>query len=147
MRKIFKPFLMAATVAGLFFVSSCTKTCDEGYEGTDCKTLIREKFVGQFKGPETCTVGTDNYTVTITGSSANVLNIVIANAYNQGFTVTASVSGSSFTVAEQTVGSAGSKLQGSGSISGDGKNLTFTYTVTPVAPGVANTCTFVGEKQ
>ncbi len=145
MKGIFKPFLMAATVAGLFFVSSCTKTCDEGYEGTDCKTLIREKFIGQFKGDETCTVGTDNYTVTATAGSADLLTIVIGNAYNQGFTVTATVSGSSFTVASQSVGSAGSNLAGTGSISGDGKTLSFSYTVTPVT-GTANTCNYVGTR-
>ncbi|HRN94579.1 MAG: hypothetical protein M9931_05525 [Chitinophagales bacterium] len=145
MKKLFRPFLMVATVATLFVVSSCTKTCDEGYEGTDCKTLIREKFIGQFKGPETCTIGNDNYTVTVTGASSDLLSIVINNAYNQNFTVTGKVDGSSLTVAEQSVGSVGSKLSGSGSISGDGKTLTFTYTVTP-ATGTANTCTYVGTR-
>jgi hypothetical protein len=145
MKNFFKPFLMAATVASLFFVSSCTKTCDEGYEGSDCKTMTRTKFIGQFKGPETCTVGSDNYTVTVSAGSADALTIVFGNVYNQGFTVTAKVSGSSFTVAEQTVGSSGSKASGSGSISGDGTQLTFTYSVTPTA-GVANACTYVGTR-
>lgn len=145
MKKMFRPFLMVATVAALFTVNSCTKTCDEGYEGDDCKTEVREKFVGQFKGDETCTVGTDNYTITVAKGSTDVLTLVINNAYNQGFTVSGKVSGSTLTIEEQTVGSAGSKLKGTGTLSGDGKTFTFAYTVTPTV-GAANSCTFVGNR-
>lgn len=140
MSKLFKTFMTVAVFAGLTVVSSCTKTCDEGFEGEKCDTEIRAKFVGQFQGSETCTVGTDNYTVTITTSATDVLKVTFNNVYNAAYTATATVDGSAFTVANQTVAT-GVTVQGSGTISGD--NLTFTYTIDGAAN---NTCTFTGTK-
>lgn len=144
MKKVFKPFMMMATVAGILAVSSCTKTCDEGYEGSDCKTEVRAKFLGNYHGTEQCTVGNDEYNVVIAASSTDVVKVTISNVYNQGFTATASVSGSSLTIESQTVVS-GVVVSGTGSVSGDGKNLTLTYSI---GDGITNnSCTFTGVKQ
>lgn len=144
MKKVFKPFMMMATVAGILAVSSCTKTCDEGYEGSDCKTEVRAKFLGNYHGTEQCTAGNDEYNVVIAASSTDVVKVTISNVYNQGFTATASVSGSSLTIESQTVVS-GVVVSGTGSVSGDGKNLTLTYSI---GDGTTNnSCTFTGEKQ
>lgn len=140
MSKLFKTFMAVAAFASLTVVSSCTKTCDEGFEGDKCDTEIRAKFIGQFQGSETCTVGTDNYTVTITSATSDVLKVTFNNVYNAGYTATATVDGSAFTVASQTVAS-GVTVAGSGTISGD--VLTFTYTIDGAAN---NTCTFTGTK-
>jgi ferritin-like protein len=45
MKKIFKSFLIVAVMASVASISSCTKTCDPGYEGTDCKTETRAKVL------------------------------------------------------------------------------------------------------
>ncbi len=142
MKKIFKTFVAITTIAAVSFISSCTKTCDPGYEGSDCKTETRAKFVGQYQGPETCTVGTDNYTLTVAKSSTDVLKITFTNVYNQAYTAIATVDGSSFTVESQTVAS-GVTVSGTGTLSGT--TLTFTYTIT-TAGAASNTCTFSGVK-
>ncbi|MDB5284195.1 MAG: hypothetical protein JWO06_3270 [Bacteroidota bacterium] len=147
MRKITRLSLMIATSAVLLTIASCSKTCDAGYEGSDCKTQIREKFIGQFKGPETCTAGTDNYTVTISNSSSSdLLAIILSNVYNQSFTATGTVSGTTLTTtANQTLGVGVTLVSGTGSISGSPSVLTFTYAIKDSA-GTTNTCTFTGTK-
>ncbi len=147
MKKIVSFFAAAALVATMMTTSSCTKTCDAGYEGSDCKTETRAKFLGSYTGAEQCTVGTDNYTVTITSSSTDVVKVVYSNLYNQNFTVTGTVSGTTLTIASQTVGAAGTTVSGTGTLttSGNTTTLALTYTLTPTT-GAANTCTYTGVK-
>jgi hypothetical protein len=142
MKKVFKSFLAIAIIGAVTTVTSCTKTCDPGYEGDDCKTEIRAKFIGQYAGPETCTVGTDNYTITVGRSSTDALKITFANVYNQAYTAVATVDGSSFTVETQNVAT-DVTVAGTGTLSGN--TLTFTYTIVTVG-AASNTCTFVGTK-
>lgn len=141
MSKLFKTFMAVAAFASLTIVSSCTKTCDEGFEGDKCDTEIREKFIGQFQGQETCTAGTDSYTLTVSKSSSDVLKVTVNNVYNQGFTATATVDGSTFTITNQNVGGTVT-VQGTGTLTGN--NLSFQYTIAD--GGTSNTCTFTGSK-
>ena len=67
-------------------------TCPSGYEGTLCETLSRDKFIGVFSGTETCTVGTDAYSITVTANSDKV-KFNIQNLYNQSFTAIATRAG------------------------------------------------------
>lgn len=117
---------------------SCS--CAVGYEGTDCATLSRAKFIGVFIGTETCTIGSDAYSITCSASASD-LTFNIQNLYNQSLTAVASANGNAFTIPSQTVG-AGITASGSGSITGD--NITVTYTINDGA--VTNTCTFTGTK-
>jgi hypothetical protein len=142
MKKITTTFMTAAVFAALVFTSSCTKECDPGYEGDDCKTETRAKFIGQYTGPETCTVGTDNYTITVGRSSTDALKITFTNVYNQAYTAVGTVDGSSFTVGTQDVAT-GVTVSGTGTLSGN--TLTFTYTIVTTG-SVSNTCTFTGTK-
>lgn len=140
MKKLFKTFVAVALIGGLATFSSCTKTCDSGYEGDKCNTEIRAKFVGQWQGNESCTVGSDTYTLTIANAS-DILKITLNNVYGQAFVATATVEGTTFTVANQNVGGT-VNVQGNGSLSGS--VLTFTYTIND---GVSsNSCTFTGNK-
>lgn len=114
--------------------------CPVGYEGTSCETLSRTKFLGTYTGSETCTVGTDTYSIQITANSDDA-KFNILNLYNQSFTAIADADGNSFTILSQTVG-AGVTASGSGSITGN--NITITYTIND---GVtSNTCTYTGTK-
>lgn len=137
MRNFFKPFVMASTVAALFFVSSCTKTCDPGYEGSDCKTEVRAKFLANNK------VTTDNcagsgYNMSITADS-DVEFIVFSNLGN--FTtpavVKAKVSESSFSFTN-FIDATGRKFTGSGTLAGNTINLTYTVVYTD---NTSETCT------
>ncbi len=133
--------MLALVAVSLFTASSCTKTCDEGYEGDDCKTAIREKFLGSFKGNEICGTGNDNYTIAIAASGTDILKINLGNVYNQNLTVTATVEGTSFSVASQQP-AVGVTVSGTGSVSGN--NITFTYNINDGTN--SNNCTFTGTK-
>lgn len=141
MKKLFKTFMAVALISSLGILSSCDKTCDEGYEGDKCDTEIREKFIGAFQGNEICTTGNDNYTLTIAKSGTDVLKVTLSNVYGSAFVATASVDGSSFTVASQTV-AIGVTVSGSGTVSGN--NLTFSYNINDGTN--SNNCSFTGTK-
>lgn len=117
---------------------SCT--CPSGYEGANCQTLSRDKFIGVYVGTEVCTVGTDAYSITCS-TNTDELKFNIQNLYNQSLTAIASASGNAFTIPNQTVG-AGVTASGSGTITGN--TITITYTVNDGV--VSNTCTFTGTK-
>ena len=117
-----------------------TCSCPSGYEGASCETLSRTKFIGVYSGSETCTVGTDTYSITVTSNSDNV-KFNVQNVYNQGFTAIGTANGNAFTIPSQTIGT-GTTASGSGVISGN--TITITYTITSVA--ATNTCTFIGTK-
>jgi hypothetical protein len=120
--------------------SNGTCACPSGYEGTLCETLSRTKFIGVYSGTETCTVGSDTYSITITANS-DPLKFNIQNLYNQSFTAIAAAGGNSFTIPNQTVGS-GVTAVGSGSITGN--TITVTYTINDGT--ASNTCTYSGTK-
>lgn len=137
MKKLFKPFMVAAAFAGLMTVSSCTKTCDEGFEGDDCKTEIRAKYVGAFTGTEECTTGNSIITITYDDQSSDVTKVSIQNLYGAGFVSEGTLqSDGSINIATQTFGT--------GSISGtvniSGGKISATYVVT--ASGVSDNCTW-----
>jgi len=116
---------------------SCT--CPTGYEGANCEILSREKFVGTYVGTEICDQGTDNYSVTISSNSNNIM-VTVTNIYNQGFTGIGTMTGAnSFSFN----GSAGSTTySGTGTL--NGTQLTLTYSIS--SPAASNSCTFTGNK-
>lgn len=146
MKRIFNLLVAGVVATSLMMTQSCTdKVCDAGYEGSDCKTEVRTKFIGSWRGNETCTTGTDLYTITVTGSSSDVVKINISNIYNQNLTGYATVDGTSFDIPSQTVGTGASgniTASGTGSLTGD--SLTVAYTVSSSVG--SNSCTFKGAK-
>ncbi len=119
--------------------SGGTCTCPTGYEGSRCATKSRDKFVGVYTGSEICSIGTDNYTVTLSAAS-NALNLTYTNLYNDAITATCTMAATdSFTF---------SGTQGSATFTGSGRlnvnTLTVHYTITNGS--ITNTCTFTGNK-
>ena len=43
MKKITTAIMLLVTLAAVTTISSCTKTCDNGFEGSDCKTFVFDK--------------------------------------------------------------------------------------------------------
>ncbi len=122
-----------------------TCSCPTGYEGTNCETLSRDKFIGNWSGSDVCTSGTYNIALSI-ASSSNAINALVNNP--GGFGGTIQITGNitdknklSFTNA--SVGN-GRTLTGTMTISGN--SMTFSYTVTP-AVGVADACNGTYTKQ
>jgi hypothetical protein len=130
--------------------SSCSKDdkiCNVGYEGTDCKTQSRAKFVGMWKGTEACTLGTDEYTITITASSSSEVQIVYSNVYNQNFTATGTMTGTNgFSFSGNGIGTGGGTVtfSGTGALNSSTGVLKIDYTVSSAASN--NSCTFTGTK-
>ncbi len=115
-------------------------SCPTGYEGTNCETLSRDKFVGTYVGTEICSVGTDNYSITVAANSDN-LKITMTNIYNEGFSAVGTVTGkNTFSFS----GSSGTTTYtGTGELTGTSA-LKVTYSITTGA--VSNSCTFNGSK-
>jgi len=119
--------------------SGGTCTCPTGYEGTNCETKSRDKFVGTYNGTEICTIGTDNYTITL-ATNSDALKLTMTNLYNDNITATCSM------VAADSFSFSGSK--GSANFTGTGRLVTNTLTVryTLTDGAITNSCVFTGNK-
>ena len=112
-------------------------TCDcssaTGYEGTDCKTEVRAKFIAGYTVVDGCSAsGAATYTINITISSSDVTKVLLSNFWGV-FTnsVVATVNGNSLTIASQQPDLDGYIVSGNGTISGS--TLSLNYTV--IDPG------------
>lgn len=127
--------------------SSCSKdekVCEAGYEGKDCKTLSRDKFIGSWKGAEECTIGTDNYTISITAATGSEVKIIYSNVYNQDFTATGTMTGpNGFSFNGDASG--GVTFSGTATHDAGTGRLTVNYSV-ETGGVTTNTCTFTGTK-
>ncbi len=126
MKSIFKSFLAVATLATVISVSSCTKTCDPGYEGTDCKTEVRAKFLkNNAVVADNCTSG---YNLSITAKASDVEYVVFSNLGNFATpaVVEAKADGSTLS-ATSFIDATGRKFTITGTLSGN--TLTVNYTV------------------
>ncbi|MCW3127127.1 MAG: hypothetical protein JWO03_2785 [Bacteroidetes bacterium] len=136
MKKLVSFLTATALVVTLMTTSSCTKTCDAGYEGSDCKTQVRTKFVNTYTASETKNAGTPyTYPTSITAgtSATDITQVIITKITGQNlgtggfFTnyVTGTVSGSTLTIANQSPDGDGYYITGSGTITGTTVALTY----------------------
>lgn len=109
MKKIVSFFAAAALVATMMTTSSCSKTCEAGYEGSDCKTQVRAKYYGNWN-----VNGTDNSTPPGTYT-------------NKDLTIAAGSSSSIFTLRFSSIGL---DLVLTGTLGGDGKTFTIDQSTT-----------------
>ncbi len=127
MKKIFNSFLIVAVMASVASISSCTKTCDAGFEGTDCKTEIRAKFLkNNGVVADNCT-GT-GYNISITAKNSDVQYVVFSNLGNYATpaVIEAKAEGTSLS-ATNFIDAAGRKFTVTGTL--NGSVLTVNYTV------------------
>lgn len=115
--------------------------CPAGYEGDACQTRSREKMLGSYSGTESCTIGSDTYTVTLVSGSSDV-GFNLQNLYNEAITVQCTMTGkNTFTIASTNIGS-GVTVTGSGKL--DGSQLTIDYSLSDGTN--TNTCKYIGVK-
>jgi hypothetical protein len=115
----------------LLLVAACSKLCRSGYEGTDCNTLMRTKFLGVWKAttPPGTTVFTDSISngpapgnVTITYSFAG--NVLYPPAIGN-------VDGLAISIPQQ-VDSDGALLQGTGTMNSAEDTIYWSFGITTV---------------
>jgi hypothetical protein len=103
---VFKSIIMVAALA-------CCMSCEKDSD-------TRDAYLGSFRIKEQAIVEgvvvEDNYNISIVKSSVNDMDIIISNILNTGETVNATVSGTNFTIPQQTLGQGG--VSGSGRIEG-----------------------------
>lgn len=127
---------------------TCTEgkcTCVTGYEGTNCETKSRDKFIGTYAGTEICTVGSDSYSVIVSANS-DAIKLTMTGLYNDPtapYTAICSmIAVDSFSFSGSSSASAAVVFSGTGKLTGN--SLKITYTVTNGA--TSNSCVFTGTK-
>ena len=127
--------------------------CDAGYEGTDCATLSKDKFLGTSGAAATYAVsdnctgsGAATYTVVMSPSSTDDTKVLLADFW-EFFTnpVEATIDGEKITIANQDPDSDGYTVEGSGTYASN--VITFSYSITEVSSGDVDTCTSTWTKQ
>ena len=133
MKKTLSALTLICAIAAITTISSCTKTCGVGYEGSDCKTAMNTKFAGVYNVHDTAVINGSTsvfgYAMTVSASSSDPSAVSITNfgGFNAGSVVSGKVEGTNLTVPSTTIGSV-SISNASGSISGS--TLSFVYTAT-----------------
>jgi hypothetical protein len=113
-----------------------TCNCETGYEKDAqglCNTEVRAKFVDSWTVADDCSVsGTASYTVSVTASTANILEVKITNFWgtfvNQAV---ANIDGNTISIARQQPDNDNYFIIGQGTINAAGNTITWTnYTIT-----------------
>ncbi len=150
LRTLLLPFLLATAT----FLGGCKKdpckdvtclnggSCDDGvcacaagYEGSNCGTETRAKFIGSYSGSFSCPGGNSTIQLTVTNSSSAATNVVFSDGAD---TWIGTVSGSSVNIATQSI-SGGTTISGSGQLAGNILTLSLNLSGT--------NCTYTGTKQ
>lgn len=127
--------------------------CENGYEKDSaglCNTEIRAKFQGSWTVSDNCSQsGTASYTVSVTASTANILEVKITNFWgsfvNQG---TATIDGNTINIARQEPDADLFFISGSGTINAANNSIAWNYNIsdeTGAAP-VVDVCTATWTK-
>lgn len=122
------------TVAGLAVTMvSCNKddeTCAVGYEGKNCKTLSRDKFLGSWEGSDLCDGDNYTYVMSIDSSSTNKLNVLINNPGGFGAAITTTGTITSSNVVSLSNVAISNEVSMNGTLTVNGNSLTTSYTAT-----------------
>lgn len=122
-----------------------------GPNGTDSTsktvsiTHTADNYVGTYSTTESCTMGSDAYTSSVTKVNDNT--ITINNFYGSGWSVTGTVADGILTIASQTVGGSNGAVSASGSGTLSATGNTLTYTVTLSDGTNTDACTVTNIKQ
>jgi hypothetical protein len=167
MKNVKSLLAIASLAAGMFIMNACTDpckdvtcqnggVCDEGdcicatgYEGTDCATEMRTKFVGTYSFIDGCYPGTPNAS-TITTSAEGVTKVNISNILGStlGGTAKAEVNGSSITIPSQGItDNDGDPWTIAGQSTGTLSSNTFTISVQYTFGTNTETCLLTFTKQ
>jgi hypothetical protein len=125
--------------------------CVAGYEGTDCGTEMREKFVGSYQVSDNCSIsGTSTYNVTVVDGAA-VTQVSISNFWDAFVNaVIADIDGNTITIPSQEPDNDDFTVQGQGTYTAksDGTlaSISFSYTITDESIPISDVCTATWTK-
>jgi hypothetical protein len=122
-----------------------TCSCPTGYEGANCETKSRDKFLGNWSGSDKCGSGTYNVSLTI-GTSTNNINALVNNPGGFGGTIQITGAVTASNKLSFTNASVGSGRTLTGTMTFNNNSMTFEYTVTP-ATGSPDVCNGTYTKQ
>ena len=84
----FRRIFVTGVAAVILSITSCTVTCDAGYEGRNCNTAVNVKFGGVYLVSDTVVSSSGsqvfNYSLTITAPATTPANVGIYNLHNLG---------------------------------------------------------------
>ena len=114
--------------------SGGTCTCPTGYEGTNCETKSRDKIIKIWSASDaqvSPSVTLPTYTSSIAAGTA-VTDLKISSFSNTFFThdVTATLSGNSITIGQQTPDNDTFSVSGTGTYDPTTKKITWSYAIT-----------------
>jgi hypothetical protein len=120
--------------------------CSDGYFGSNCSTALNAAMNGTYQLTELCnTSGNWNYSIQVAPKSGSLKEATITGFYqenNDAVTAVVAVSGTSFTIANQDLGTSGYKLAATnGQILDGGKTLKLTYAITGSNGSAVESCT------
>ncbi len=149
MTKVFKSFLLVVVFVSATGIYSCSKLCDEGYEGKRCDVEMRVKFIGVWNGVDN--PGGFTFTDTISNGTG-IIDVLIlrrfgADTFNRS--VKATVNGTTISIARQKPESSRTlEIQGIGTINSDGNIINWNYDLidTTVSPILITSYTGVWTK-
>lgn len=73
---------VAFGIGAVALLNSCKYTCDLGYEGDNCTTAVREKYLGTFSGNELCGSAADSFNIALSEVANDVTKIRLTNLHN-----------------------------------------------------------------
>jgi len=149
MKKIFNSLFIMAAITAMVSTSSCTKVCDPGYEGDDCKTQMRAKVL---TGGTTATYNVTANSCTSAGATwqstitpASDVSALLLNNFGHlvcgsgSINLNATIDGSTITIPSQTVCTA--TISGSGTVTTTATSTVISVTYTySVAGGASGSC-------
>ena len=107
-----------------------TCICLAGYEGDDCGTETREKFLGTYNVTDNCNNGNAPYTANIAAAGDSINTVLIAN-FNNSFSnsIVATISANNIDIPLQIPDLDGRSVSGSGIFTG-GNTIVWSYKIT-----------------
>jgi hypothetical protein len=136
-RKLALSAIIPLSTLAALTMTSCTKdetlVCDIGYEGSDCKTEVRSKFIKTWNAEDVPPSGSKLlYTCPVATSTSSVVSVIISKSFADNYfenNLNATISGTTITISPQIPDGDGYKVEGTGTLA-NGK-IQWTYTITP----------------
>ncbi|MCC6187379.1 MAG: hypothetical protein IT256_09525 [Chitinophagaceae bacterium] len=136
-RKLALGAFLTVSALSTVTMTSCNKeetlVCDTGYEGSDCKTEVRAKYIKTWNAEDVTPSGSKLlYSCPIASSTGSVTSVIISKSFGDGIfdnNINATISGTTITISPQTPDNDGFTVEGTGTLA-NGK-IQWTYTITP----------------